>query len=112
MKNYKLNRLKYRVEFGNYEEIDSPEPNATGDFEPELTVWCGKYNQTTDQRIRMESGGILTDELQPIVIRHQDVTPYLMARFESVLYKVQSVDSDDSLNGFDVVTLKRWHEDE
>lgn len=25
MKNYKLNRLKYRVEFGNYEEIDSPE---------------------------------------------------------------------------------------
>lgn len=112
MKNYQLSRMKYHIELGNYQAVDSPDPSETGSFVADTELWCGMYNTTADQKIQMQTGGTQTKEIKMIVIRHRSINGYEMARFQGNLFKIQSFETDDSLNGFDIIELTRWTEDE
>ena len=107
MLNYDISRLKYKVQFGT---IQSVENDNTGDysqqFVPQVTCWCGKYTQTQTQQYTLMGND--QQDLITIAIRHNSaVKESLVAKLNGVQYNVAAVNSDDQLNAFDTVTLKK-----
>ncbi|MCF1425955.1 phage head closure protein [Lactiplantibacillus plantarum] len=107
MKNYTLNRLNKRVQFGTVKTVQNL-INGTNkqQFVPMFTVWCGEYTLTVNNTISLTGTTATTDEL--IVVRHDDrITTTLEAMLDGVEYKVAGVSSDSELNSYDVVTLTK-----
>lgn len=107
MLKYDLSRLKHRVQFGTVKSV----PNRnTGDsdetFVPQFTVWCGEYQNSMTQQYTL-LGNDQQDNIT-IVIRHNSkVNSTLECEYNGVLYDVVAVNSDDQINAFDTVTLKK-----
>lgn len=104
MKDYDLKRMKYRVEFGKYKN-SGPEAGSAV-FVPMAKVWCGLYKLSTSQIIAAGSTLEGMDHTKLIAIRHKDLDEFTHAMFNDDLYTIQKIESDDSLNGFDVVSLQ------
>lgn len=107
MLNYDISRLKQRVEFGL---VKSVEDDNTGDYKqefvPQFKLWCGKYTQTQTQQYTLMGND--QQALITIAIRHNSaVKESLVAKLDGVQYNVAAVNSDDQLNAFDTVTLKK-----
>lgn len=107
MKNYNLNRLNKRVQFGTVKSVQNPINGTTKQkFSPLFTVWCGEYTLTISNTISLTGTTATTDEL--IAVRHDErITTALLALLDGVTYKVAGVSSDSELNAYDVVTLTK-----
>nr|WP_236685455.1 phage head closure protein [Lactiplantibacillus plantarum] len=108
MKNYNLNRLKKRVQFG-VEKIVGSNDNTGEDitkFSPSFSVWCGEYTLTISNTISLTGTTATTNQL--IAVRHDDrITTTLEAILDGVTYRVAGVSSDSEMNAYDVVTLTK-----
>lgn len=107
MKNYNINRLNKRVQFGTVKTVQNL-INGTNkqQFVPLFTVWYGEYTLTISNTISLTGTTATTNEL--IVVRHDDrITTALEAILDGVTYKVAGVSSDSELNAYDVITLTK-----
>ncbi|MCW1910843.1 phage head closure protein [Lactiplantibacillus paraplantarum] len=107
MKNYNLNRLNKRVQFGTVKSVQNLINGTTKQqFVPLFTVWSGEYTLTISNTISLTGTTATTNQL--IVVRHDDrITTTLEAILDGVEYKVAGVSSDSELNAYDVVTLTK-----
>ncbi|RDG12089.1 phage head closure protein [Lactiplantibacillus paraplantarum] len=107
MKNYNLNRLNKRVQFGTVKTVQNLINGTTKQqFVPLFIVWYGEYTLTISNTISLAGTTATTNEL--IVVRHDDrITTALEAILDGVTYKVAGVSSDSELNAYDVVTLTK-----
>lgn len=107
MKNYNLNRLNKRVQFGTLKSVQNPINGTTKQqFVTLFTVWYGEYTLTISNTISLTGTTATTNQL--IVVRHDDrITTTLEAMLDGVEYKVAGVSSDSELNAYDVVTLTK-----
>lgn len=110
---YIISRLRHRAVFGTTKS--EPANTATGRihvFVPKFEVYYGDYTQTLNQQISLN--GLYKEYVRVIVVRHD---PRVVSSNENVISKVQlndgeyyqvvAVTVDDSINGYDIVTLKR-----
>lgn len=107
MKNYNINRLNKRVQFGTVKSVQNPINGTTKQqFVTQFTVWYGEYTLTVSNTISLTGTTATTNQL--IVVRHDDrITTALEAILDGVTYKVAGVSSDSELNAYDVVTLTK-----
>ncbi|MCG0626877.1 prophage Lp3 protein 11 [Lactiplantibacillus plantarum] len=107
MKNYNLNRLNKRVQFGTVKTVQNLINGTTKQqFVPLFTVWCGEYTLTISNTISLTGTTATTNQL--IAVRHDErITTALLALLDGVEYKVAGVSSDGELNAYDVVTLTK-----
>ncbi|MBO2715472.1 phage head closure protein [Lactiplantibacillus plantarum] len=107
MKNYNLNRLNKRVQFGTVKSVQNLINGTTKQqFVPLFTVWCGEYILTVNNTISLTGTTATTNQL--IAVRHDErITTALLALLDGVEYKVAGVSSDGELNAYDVVTLTK-----
>ncbi|AYG38890.1 phage head closure protein [Lactiplantibacillus pentosus] len=107
MKNYSLNRLNKRVQFGTVKSVQNPINGTTKQqFVPLFTVWCGEYTLTISNTISLTGTTATTNQL--IAVRHDErITTALLALLDGVEYKVAGVSSDSDMNAYDVVTLTK-----
>ena len=107
MKNYNLNRLNKRVQFGTVKSVQNLINGTTKQqFVPLLTVWCGEYTLTISNTISLTGTTATTNQL--IAVRHDDrITTTLEAILDGVTYRVAGVSSDSEMNAYDVVTLTK-----
>ncbi|MBR7567682.1 phage head closure protein [Lactiplantibacillus plantarum] len=107
MKNYNLNRLNKRAQFGTVKSVENLINGTTKQqFVPLFTVWCGEYTLTVNNTISLTGTTATTDEL--IVARHDErITTALLALLDGVTYRVAGISSDSELNSYDVVTLTK-----
>ncbi|KZT95119.1 phage head closure protein [Lactiplantibacillus plantarum] len=107
MKNYNLNRLNKRVQFGTVKSVPNLINGTTKQqFVTLFTVWYGEYTLTVSNTISLTGTTATTNEL--IVVRHDDrITTTLEAILDGVTYRVAGVSSDSELNAYDVVTLTK-----
>ncbi|MDN5583527.1 MAG: phage head closure protein [Lactobacillus sp.] len=107
MKNYNINRLNKRAQFGTVKSVQNPINGTTKQqFVTQFTVWYGEYTLTVSNTISLAGTTATTNEL--IVVRHDDrITTALEAILDGVTYKVAGVSSDSELNAYDVVTLTK-----
>lgn len=107
MKNYNLNRLNKRAQFGTVKSVQNRINGTTKkQFVPQFTVWCGEYTLTVSNTIRLTGTTTTTNEL--IVVRHDSrITTALEVMLGGVEYRVAGISSDDELNAYDVVTLTK-----
>ncbi|MGX7692067.1 phage head completion protein [Lactiplantibacillus plantarum] len=74
MKNYNLNRLNKRAQFGTVKSVENLINGTTKQqFVPLFTVWCGEYTLTVNNTISLTGTTATTDEL--IVARMMNVLP-------------------------------------
>ena len=105
MKNYNLNRLNKRIQFGTVKTVQNL-INGTNkqQFVPLFTVWCGAYTLTISNTISLTGTTATTNQL--IVTRHDNrITTALEAILDGVTYKVAGISSDSDLNSYDIITL-------
>lgn len=108
MKNYNLNRLNKRVQFGveKMAGINNNTGENITEFSPSFSVWCGEYTLTISNTISLTGTTATTNEL--IAVRHDDrITTALLALLDGITYRVAGVSSDSELNAYDVVTLTK-----
>ncbi|WP_412935836.1 phage head closure protein [Lactiplantibacillus plantarum] len=107
MKNYNLNRLNKRVQFGTVKSVQNLINGTTKQqFVTLFTVWYGEYTLTISNTISLAGTTATTNKL--IVVRHDDrITTALEAMLDGVMYRVAGVSSDSELNAYDVVTLTK-----
>lgn len=113
MLNYDISRMRERVTFGTLGTYLDPETHQlfNNKFKPVFTVWCGPYTQTQSQ-IQTALG--LKIELDAvIVIRHTKKvnSENVFAKYRGKLYKVLSIDSDERLNAFDIISMVKAPKD-
>lgn len=107
MKNYTLNRLNKRVQFGTVKTVQNP-INGTSKqtFVSQFTVWCGDYNLTISNTISLTGTTATTNQL--IAVRHDErITTALLALLDGIEFKVAGISSDSELNAYDVITLTK-----
>lgn len=107
MKNYSLNRLNKRVQFGTVKSVQNLINGTTQQkFVPLFTVWCGDYTLTISNTISLTGTTSTTNKL--IVVRHDErITTALLAILDGITYKVAGISSDSELNAYDVITLTK-----
>ncbi|OUT02163.1 Vitamin B12 transporter BtuB [Lactiplantibacillus plantarum] len=107
MKNYNLNRLNKRVQFGTVKSVQNPINGTTKQqFVTLFTVWYGEYTLTVSNTISLTGTTATTNQL--IAVRHDErITTALLALLDGVTYRVAGISSDSELNAYDVVTLTK-----
>lgn len=108
MLNYDISRMKSRAEFGTIKTVeDDTITGSTEYYVPQFTVWCGEYTNTQAQSYDLLGTHIDLDIV--IAIRHnpQVNNNRLLVKYDGVQYKIVNINSDDRLNAYDLVTLKR-----
>ena len=105
MLNYDITRMKHKVTF---ETVKSHENamgvNVTSPVEV-ATVWCGEYNNTMSQTYTNLGTNVNVDLV--LVIRHNpNVKKNYKAKYLDQQYDIVSINSDDRLNAFDLITLR------
>lgn len=103
MKKYAISRLTKQGTVGTAEEDEDQNGTPYTKFKPSFATWYGEY-QVNDTALN----DYLTDQVQKIiVIRHNPniKTTMQFKTAEDETLDITSIQSDSSVNGFDVITL-------
>ncbi|MCH5385706.1 phage head closure protein [Limosilactobacillus reuteri] len=108
MLNYDITRMKDKAEFGVTQSFKANNYNGRVEyFVPQFSVWCGEYTNTQTQTY--DNLGTHVDVDMVIVIRHNPNvnSNKILVCYKNVNYKIVAISSDDRLNAFDTISLKR-----
>lgn len=112
MKNYKINRLKYKAQIGTFKDSEQYNQN-TGmplkTFVATKSLWFGEYRVKIAQKpYANEPYRVNTTKL--IVIRHDTkISTDQIVKIQDSLYRIVDIEPDsDTINGLDVLTLQSF----
>lgn len=108
MLNYDISRMKHKVEFGTIKSFKADNFNGRVEYYvPDFSVWCGEYTSTQTQTYDLLGTHIDVD--LTIVIRHNSKVNdrKILVCYKGTIYQIVNINSDDRLNAFDLVTLKK-----
>lgn len=106
MLNYDISRMKSKVTFETVKSHQNAMGvNVTSPVEV-ATVWCGEYNNTMSQTYTNLGTNVNVDLV--LVIRHNpSIKKNYKAKYLDQQYDIVSINSDDRLNAFDLITLRQ-----
>lgn len=121
LKNYKINRMKHQATLGTF--VDDEDTNGVPyqKFQSSnISFWYGEYRININQQsVEPNSDStLLISSIKNITVRHDFVQKNIkmfeqfnVLKLKDGVFDILSIDSDDQVNGLDVLTIKKDHMD-
>lgn len=109
--NVKPSRMKYRLQFGQYQKGTKRNPNTdvyVSEFKPSLTVWGAEWNISQSRALTLAGLGI-TDAVEFAIRHNPKVTTEMKLKCKDTVYNIHSIAYDDtgSPKDFDIITCRK-----
>lgn len=106
MKQYQLSRLKNTAEFGIYEYHEGVNGISVSTFKSLFTKRFGYVTQSINSQLS-NTGLNQTYQIAIFVKHDKRLKDTLTVKIGEEEYKIATLNIDDSLNGYDTLTLKK-----
>lgn len=106
MKQYQLSRLKHTAEFGIYDYQEGANGITVEVFETLFTKRFGYVTQSINSQLS-NTGLSQTYQIAIFVKHDKRLKDTLIVKIDEEEYKIATLNIDDSLNGYDTLTLKK-----
>ncbi|MDA5388781.1 phage head closure protein [Loigolactobacillus backii] len=108
MKKYDLPRMKQRADFGTVKSVlNENTGNYVKQFVCQYSLWYGSFTKTITQSYAADGNLNLTDTVAIIIRHNPNINKSLEVRINDVAYSIVDINSDDQVNAFDVVIVKK-----
>ena len=121
MRNYNINRLKHKAILGTLEDDTDMNGVPYQTFQSSnISFWYGEYRMNINQQnVEPNSDStLLISSIKNITVRHEFVQKNIkmfeqfnVLKLEDGVFDILSINSDDQVNGLDVLTIKKDHMD-
>lgn len=121
MRNYNINRLKHKATLGTLKDDTDENGAPYQTFQSSnISFWYGEYRiNITQQNVEPNSNStLLISSIKNITVRHEFVQKNIkmfeqfnVLKLEDGVFDILSINSDDQVNGLDVLTIKKDHMD-
>lgn len=121
MKGYKINRIKHLAILGTFEDNTDMNGVPYQKFKSSgISFWYGEYRiNVSQQNVEPNSDStLLISSIKNITVRHEFVQKNIkmfeqfnVLKLEDGIFDILNINSDDQVNGLDVLTIKKDHMD-
>lgn len=106
MKQYQLSRLKHTAQFGEYQTHETVNGISVSSFKQLFTKRFGYVTQSINSQL--SNTGVNQSYQKAIFVKHDKrLKNTLTVMIDKVQYEIVSLNIDDSLNGYDTLTLQK-----